>query len=51
MSNYIHYKVEWNYLSIPNDATMEVWEWMSNFISNFTEMWLLIHFRIQVNAC
>ena len=28
---------------------VEIWELMSNFISHFTGMWLLIHAGIQVN--
>ena len=39
-SNYIHYKV-WHEISYPfpnfNGAAVEVWEWISNFISHFTE--------------
>ena len=39
ISNYIHYKV-WNEITNPspnfNSATVEVWEWVSNFISHFT---------------
>ena len=39
ISNHIHYKV-WYEITYPfpsfNGATVEVWEWMSNFISHFT---------------
>ena len=39
MSNHIHYKV-WNEITYPfinfNGVTVEVYEWISNFISHFT---------------
>ena len=37
--------MRWNYLSIPNfnGGTIEVWEWISNFVPNLKGMWLLIH--------
>ena len=39
ISNYIHYKV-WNEINYPssnfNGATVEVWEWINNFIPHFT---------------
>ena len=39
ISNYIHYKV-WDEITYPfsnfNSATVEVWEWISNFIPHFT---------------
>ena len=36
-----------------NGATVEVWEWISNFIPHFPGqgMWLLIHAGIKVNPC
>ena len=50
ISNYIHYSVGWNYLSIPNfkGATVEVKEYISNIIPHFTSKWLLIHAGIEV---
>ena len=46
ISNYIHYKV-WDKITYPfpnfNSCTVEVWEWISNFIPYFLGMWLLIH--------
>ena len=39
ISNYIHYKV-WDEIIYPflnfNGATVDVWEWISNFIPHFT---------------
>ena len=39
ISNYIHYKV-YDEMTYPfpnsNGATVEVWEWIDNFISHFT---------------
>ena len=39
ISNYIHYKV-WDEITYAllnfNGATVEVWEWIGNFISHFT---------------
>ena len=39
ISNYIHYKV-WDEITYPfpnaNGGTVEVWEWMSNFMPHFT---------------
>ena len=39
ISNYIHYKV-WDKITYPfpnfNGATVEVWEWINNFILHFT---------------
>ena len=46
ISNYIHYKV-WDEITYPfpnfNGVTVEVWEWISNFIPCFLSMWFLIH--------
>ena len=39
-SNYIHYKVwDESTLHFPNfnDAAIEVWEWISNFATHFTD--------------
>ena len=40
ISNYIHYKV-WDEITYPfpnfNSCTIEVWEWIGNFIPHFTE--------------
>ena len=40
ISNYIHYKV-WDEITYPfpnfNGATIEVWEWIHNFMLHFTE--------------
>ena len=63
ISNYNHYKL-WDEISYPfpnfNGVTVEVWEWISNFIDidismtcNFIllGMWLLIHAGFKVNPC
>ena len=63
ISNYIHYKV-WDKIMYPfpnfNDATLEVWEWIINFILPFTrhcllmlyvlykEDWMTLVFRYKV---
>ena len=40
ISNYIHYK-GWDEITYPfpnfNGTTVEVWEWITNFIPHFTE--------------
>ena len=40
---------EFNSLCPNNDAAVEVWEWMGNFIPHITGMRLLIHTEINVN--
>ena len=55
ISNHIHYKM-WNEITSPfpifNGATVEVWEWRSNFIPHFTgHMCLFIPAGIKVNPC
>ena len=54
ISNYFHYKV-WDKITYPflnfNGATVEVKEWISNFILHFTGVWLLIHAGIKVKPC
>ena len=52
ISNYIHHKVSGEITHIfPNfnGCPIEVWEWINNFISHVTGMWLLIHAGIKVN--
>ena len=54
-SNYIHCKV-WDEIIYPfpnlNGYTVEVWEWISNFISYFTgRIFLLINAVIKVKPC
>ena len=43
----------WDEINYPfskfKGSTIEVWEWISNFIPYFTGMWLLIHAGIKVN--
>ena len=41
----------WNYLSTTKlqPSTVEVWEWISNFIPHFIRAWLHIHAGIKVN--
>ena len=34
-----------------NGATVEVYEWISNFIHTLQCMWLLIHAGIKVKPC
>ena len=50
ISNYIHYNVG-NEITYPfpnfNGAAIEVWEWISDLISNFTSVWLPIHAGIK----
>ena len=50
--NYIYYK-SGIYFPIPNfnGTTVEVWEWINNFIMHFTGMWLFIHANIKVKPC
>ena len=52
ISNYIHYNV-WDEITYPflkfNSATVEVQEWISNFIPYLLSMWLFIHVGIKVN--
>ena len=54
-SNHILSSVWWNYLSLPKRqcCTVEVWEWISNFIPHFVMdhgyNYLLIHAMIEVN--
>ena len=54
ISNYIHHKM-WDEITYPflnfNGATVEVWEWMNNFIPHFSGMWLLIHSGIKAKPC
>ena len=54
ISNYNHYNV-WDEISYPfpnfNGATVEVWEWISNFAHTSHCMWLFIHAGIKVNPC
>ena len=54
ISNYIHYKM-WEEITYPfpdfNGATVEVWEWINNFIPHFPGMWLLIHGGIKGKPC
>ena len=54
ISNYIHYKV-WHEITVPlrnfSNATVEVWEWIVNFIHNRLGLWLLILTGIKVNPC
>ena len=49
MNNYTHYKV-WDEITYPfldfKDATVEVWEWMLDFIQGFLGVWLTV---IHVN--
>ena len=46
----IHYKM-WDEITYPfpifNDATVEGWEWISNFTHIILDMWLLMHARIK----
>ena len=54
ISNYIHYKV-WDEITDPflniNSATVEVKEWISNFIPHFSGHVILIHAGIRVKPC
>ena len=54
MCKYIHYKL-YNEITHPfpnfNGATVEVLEWISNFIHTLLGMWLLIHAGITVKQC
>ena len=51
MCKYIHYKM-YDEITYPfpnfNGATVEVLEWISNFIHTLLGMWLLIHAGITV---
>ena len=55
LSNYMHYNMwDENYLSIPKlhkGATVDVWEWISNFNPHFTGYVVTIHAGIEVNPC
>ena len=50
----IHYEV-WDEITYPftnfNGATVEVWEWINDFVSYSTGMWLLIHAGIKIDPC
>ena len=54
ISNYIHYK-EWDEIIYPflnlNGATIEVLEWIRNFIPHYTECVITFHVGIKVNPC
>ena len=54
LSSYIHYKIwdEMIYL-FPNfnGATVEVWDWINNFIHNLLGIWLFIHAGTKVHPC
>ena len=47
------YNVGWNYLFVPKlqGATVEMWEWLCNFINTLLGMWSLIHDRIKFKPC
>ena len=51
VSNYNHYKV-WDEITYPssnfNGAAVEVREWVSNFTTHLSIMWLLVHAEIKV---
>ena len=34
-----------------NDATLEVWEWMGNFVPRFKINWLVIHAGVKAKPC
>ena len=46
LSEYILYKV-WDKINYPflniNGTNVGIWEWISNFITQFAGLWLLIH--------
>ena len=54
ISDSIHCDV-WDEITYPfanfNGCTFEVRQWISNFITHFMGMWLLIHAGIKVNPC
>ena len=52
MSNYIHYNM-WDEITYPfpnfNNATVEVWKWISNFTPHsLLGMWLFVHAGIKL---
>ena len=54
MDKMYYYEV-WDVITYPfpnfNGCTVEAWEWISNFTTLFTGMWLVIHAGIKVNPC
>ena len=54
LSNYIHYNV-WDVITYPflnfNGCTVEVYEWISNFLLHFTGLVIIILAGIKVKSC
>ena len=52
--NIIHYKM-WDEIIYPlpkfNDAAVEIWEWISNFIPHLIVHIIIYPFCVKVNSC
>ena len=50
----MHYQA-WDEIAYPfsnfNSTTVEVWQWINNFITHLQEMWLLFPAAIKINPC